>query len=39
LEGVRKDRRMAKFYDLADVNSKKAVLEKVVKAWVKLMDK
>lgn len=38
LEGNFKDRRMAYFYNMADVKSKKAALEKVVKDWVKLID-
>ena len=38
LEGKEKDRREAKFYSLADVETKKAVLTKLVKAWVALRD-
>ena len=36
LEGAQKDRREAKFYSLADVETKKRALEKLVKDWVKL---
>lgn len=39
LEGDYKDRRMAKFYSMKDIKSKKAALEKFVKEWVKLVDK
>ncbi len=39
LEGDYKDRRLAKFHSLDDIRTKKAALEAVVNAWVKLMDK
>jgi hypothetical protein len=39
LEGDWKDRREARFYDMEDVKSKRAALEKVVNDWIKLMDK
>jgi hypothetical protein len=39
LQGDYKDRRMAYFYDMADVEAKKPVLEKVINDWVALMDK
>ncbi len=39
LEGKEKDRREAKFYSLADVETKKAQLTKLVKGWVALRDK
>jgi hypothetical protein len=38
LEGDWKDRRMAKFYDLEDIKSKKSALEKVVNDWVNSME-
>ena len=38
LEGKQKDRREAKFYSLADVESKKPALQKLVRAWVALRD-
>ena len=39
LEGNFKDRRMAYFYNLKDIETKKSTLEKVVNDWVSLMDK
>lgn len=39
LEGGWKDRRMAKFYDMADIKSKKKTLEKVVRDWIELIDR
>lgn len=36
LEGKAKDRREAKFHSLEDVQSKKPVLERLIKAWLKL---
>ena len=39
LEGDYKDRRMAYFYNMEDVRSKKAALEKVINDWVELIDK
>jgi hypothetical protein len=38
LEGKAKDRREAKFHSLADVQSKKKSLEKLVREWVALRD-
>ena len=38
LDGEWKDRREARFYNMEDVQSKQAALEKVVNAWVNLMD-
>jgi hypothetical protein len=38
LQGDWKDRREARFHNMADVETKKAALEKVVNAWVKLID-
>ena len=38
LEGKQKDRREAKFYSLADVETKKRALTKLVKEWVALRD-
>ena len=38
LEGDYIDRRMTYFYNMNDVNAKKASLEKVVQGWVKVMD-
>lgn len=38
LEGDWKDRRQAKFYDMADIKAKKKALEQVVNEWIKLMD-
>ena len=38
LEGNYKDRRMAYFYNMADIEAKKSTLEKVVDDWVTLMD-
>lgn len=38
LQGNYKDRRMAYFYDMNDVLSKKEALEKVVNRWVELID-
>ena len=38
LEGKQKDRREAKFYSLADIESKKPALEKLVRDWVALRD-
>ena len=38
LEGDYKDRRMAYFYTLEDVQSKKAALENIVNDWVRIMD-
>ena len=38
LLGDWKDRREARFNDMADVKAKKAALEKVVNEWVKLAD-
>jgi hypothetical protein len=38
LEGDSPDRRVAKFYDMADIASKKAALERVVNSWVKFID-
>lgn len=39
LEGDYKDRRMAKFYSMEDIISKKTLLEKVVNDWLALIDK
>jgi hypothetical protein len=39
LEGDHKDRREAKFYDMADVQSKKAALERVVRDWIEIVEK
>lgn len=39
LEGDQKEARVARFYDMAEVLSKKKALESVVKKWVELMDK
>ncbi|MBC7903757.1 MAG: DUF1801 domain-containing protein [Gemmatimonadaceae bacterium] len=39
LEGVWKDRREARFYDMADIKKKKASLEKVVNEWLGFMEK
>ncbi len=38
LEGDGKEGRSAKFFGMEDINSKKPELEKVVLAWVALMD-
>jgi uncharacterized protein YdeI (YjbR/CyaY-like superfamily) len=38
LEGDYKDRRMVKLYDMADVMSKKAALQKLVNDWITLVD-
>jgi hypothetical protein len=38
LEGKQKDRREVKFYNLADIESKKPALQKLVRAWVALRD-
>ncbi len=38
LEGDYKDRRMAYFYDMKDVESKKTALENVIRGWVTYMD-
>jgi hypothetical protein len=38
LEGDYVDRRMAYFYDMDDVNAKKAALEKVILGWINVMD-
>jgi len=38
LEGKQKDRREAKFFSLADVESKRPALEKLVRNWVALRD-
>jgi hypothetical protein len=38
LEGDWRDRRMAKFYNLADVRAKEAALVGVVQAWVQLEE-
>ncbi|HKQ72280.1 MAG TPA: DUF1801 domain-containing protein [Blastocatellia bacterium] len=37
LEWLARDRCAAKFYDMSDVNSKKAALEDIVKQWIKGM--
>ena len=40
LEGDYKDgRRLVVFKDLADVKAKEKVLQKIIKAWLKLVDK
>ena len=39
LEGDYIDRRMAHFYNMDDIQSKKAALEKVVRRWIEIMDK
>lgn len=39
LEGDYKDRRMAYFYDMADIKAKQAALEQIVNDWVNLMDR
>ena len=38
LEGDYKDRRMAYFSDMADIDRKRPALETAIKAWVRLMD-
>ena len=38
LEGDKKEARVARFYDMEDIASKKASLETVVRKWVELMD-
>ena len=38
LQGDYKDRRMAYFTDMADVQAKQAALVKAIKTWIKLMD-
>lgn len=38
LEGAWNDRRIARFYDLADVRAKEAALTRVVNAWVDLEE-
>jgi hypothetical protein len=38
LEGDYKDRRMAKFYDMADVKEKKKALAHIVNQWVELVE-
>ena len=39
LEGDGKEARVARFYDMADVQAKKEALQTVVKKWIKVMDK
>ncbi|MCA0454286.1 MAG: DUF1801 domain-containing protein [Chloroflexi bacterium] len=38
LEGDYKDRRMAHFNDMSDVQDKKAALEAAVRGWIQVMD-
>ena len=38
LEGDYIDRRMAYFYDMDDINAKKAALEKAINGWIAYMD-
>lgn len=38
LEGDYIDRRMAHFYNMEDIQAKKAALEKVVRRWIEVMD-
>src|SRR5882762_2167504 len=38
LQGDYKDRREARFYDMADVQAKKAALEQVVKDWITIVE-
>ncbi len=38
LEGDYPDRRMAHFYSMADVNTKKETIERVVRRWIEVMD-
>lgn len=38
LEGDYKDRRMAKFYSLEDIENKKEALEKVINTWVEIIE-
>ena len=38
LEGDKPEARIARFYDMADVNAKKSKLEEVVRKWVQVMD-
>ncbi len=39
LKGDWKDRREARFYNMEDIESKKAALEKIITEWVELMEK
>lgn len=39
LQGDWKDRREARFYDLADIASKKSKLEEVVNKWIEIIEK
>lgn len=39
LEGAYKDRRLAKFYSLEDIEQKRPALEQFVNDWVSLIDK
>lgn len=38
LEAKHKDRREAKFYSMQDIADKQAALEKIINAWVSLVD-
>lgn len=38
LEGDGKEARFARFYDLKDIDRKKAALTKIVKEWIKMRD-
>jgi hypothetical protein len=38
LEGNYIDRRMAHFYNMDDIEAKKAALEKVIRRWIEVMD-
>lgn len=38
LEGDGKEGRFARFYDMKDIDKKKAALTKVVKEWIKMRD-
>ncbi|GAB3931342.1 DUF1801 domain-containing protein [Mucilaginibacter myungsuensis] len=38
LEADHKDRREAKFYNMADIEEKKPALQKIINAWVRLID-
>lgn len=38
LEGEYKDRRMAKFHDMRDVEAKREALERIINLWVEMTD-
>jgi hypothetical protein len=38
LEGDYKDRRMAKFHDMADIEARREALERIINQWVEMTD-